>query len=292
LNRKLFLSVYIGMKYIVITPFILAVIVCGFIFGGEPATPVPPPDRPTNDKSSDAQIPESQVITMSQGEKVYYKRGMVAKIEIEGAIANSTMPLEFVACADGGKTYESLVVLKCKPWNVQLALILAGLKEGGGPKSFGDVTRPTGDLVMVYISWEKPASPAGGDKELVSYRVEELLIDSATKKPLDLVGWSFSGSMFVDETDYDTGKPTGKKIYLADIEKNIIAAWHDPAAILNIPTQGSLYLPYKELLPPAGTKIIMTIRSPDPKELEELKKINVQVAEREKKLQEDQDKKK
>lgn len=274
------------MKYLIITLF-LVLVFWGLTLSGEPAKPVELPDKPVNAKGSETPDPailESQVITMSQGEKVYYKAGIVEKIEIEGAIANPTMPLEFVACADGGKAYESLVVLKCKPWNVQLALILAGLKEGGGPKSFGDATRPTGDLVLAYISWEK-------DGKTVSYRVEELLIDSGTKKTLDLVGWSFSGSMFVDEIDYDTGKPTGKKIYLADIEKNIIASWHDPAAILNIPTQGNLYLPYKELLPPAGTKIIMTIRPPILKELEELKKVNTQVAEREKKFKEEQDKK-
>ncbi|MBI5779255.1 MAG: hypothetical protein HZA49_07355 [Planctomycetes bacterium] len=272
---------------VVVATLFLVLALWGLTLNSEPAKPVDLPDKPANAKGSETPtpaIPESQVITMSQGEKVYYKSGLVEKIEIEGAIANPTMPLEFVACADGGKAYESLVVLKCKPWNVQLALILAGLKEGGGPKSFGDAAKPTGDLVLVFIAWEK-------DGKAVSYRVEDLLIDSGTKKTLDLVGWSFSGSMFVDEMDYDTGKPTGKKIYLADIEKNIIAAWHDPAAILNIPTQGNLYLPYKELLPSAGTKIVMTIRPPNPKELEELKKVNAQVTEREKKLKEEQDKK-
>lgn len=285
MNRRAVFFVYLYMKYLITTVF-LVLVLWGLTLGSEPAKPVEFPDKPANakgNKTPTPEIPEPQVITMSQGEKVYYKAGVVEKIEIEGAIANPTMPLEFVACADGGKAYESLVVLKCKPWNVQLALILAGLKEGGGPKSFGDTAKPTGDLVLVYISWEK-------DNKTVSYRVEELLIDSGTKKPLDLVGWSFSGSMFVDETDYDTGKPTGKKIYLADIEKNIIASWHDPAAILNIPTQGNLYLPYKELLPPAGTKIIMTIRPPNPKELEELKKVNAVVAEREKKLKEEREK--
>lgn len=266
----------IDMSYLPVFALAVIVLFCGYSAVAEPTI--------AGEKAiTPVEISDCQVITFSYGEKLYYKTGQVEKIEIEGSIANPTMPLEFVACADGGKAYESLVVLKCKPWNVQLALILAGLKEGRGPKSFGDTARPTGDLVLVYISWEK-------DKKTVSHRVEELLIDSVTRKPLDLVGWSFSGSMFVDEMDYDTGKPTGKKIYLADIEKNIIAAWHDPAAILNIPTQGNLYLPHKELLPAAGTKIIMTIRPPNPKELEELKKVNAVVADREKKSREEQDK--
>ncbi|MDI6733760.1 MAG: YdjY domain-containing protein [Planctomycetota bacterium] len=229
------------------------------------------------------EIVESKVITLSHGEKVYYKAGKVEKIEIEGVIANPTMPLEFVACTDGGKDYESLVILKCKPWNIHLSLILAGLKEGKGPQSFGDPTRPTGDLVLVFISWEKED---GKDKRPITYRVEDLIIDAQTKQPLERVGWSFTGSMFVDDIDYDTGKPTGRKIYLAEAYKNIIASWHDPAAILNIPTRGGLYLPNAELLPPRGTKITLCLRPPDKMELEELKKINAQVAEREKKIEE------
>jgi len=246
-----------------------------------PAPPRIPPGQengtsPTNSPAETVKLPDARVITMSQGEKIYYRKGLVEKIEIEGFIANPSMPLEFIACAGGGKDYESLVVLKCKPWNIHLALILSGLKEGKGPQSFGDPTKPTGDFVLVFVSWEK-------DGKTVSYRIEDLILNNQTKKTLELVGWSFSGSMFVDEIDYDTGKPTGKKIYLADIEKNIIANWHDPAAILNIPTQGGLYFPNKEVLPPRGTKITMTIRPPNPKELEELKKINSIAAEREQK---------
>ena len=241
-----------------------------------PASDLPQAQGSQKKTASEVKLPDYRVITMSQGEKIYYRKGLVEKIEIDGFVANPSMPLEFIACGEGGKDYESLVVLKCKPWNIHLALILSGLKEGKGPQSFGDPTKPTGDFVLVFVSWEK-------DGKTFSYRIEDLIIDSQTQKPLELVGWSFSGSMFVDEIDYDTGKPTGKKIYLADIEKNIIANWHDPAAILNVPTQGGLYLPNKQLLPPRGTKITMTIRPPNPKELEELKKINSIVAEREQK---------
>jgi len=212
-------------------------------------------------------LPESKVITLSPTERIFYKNGKVDKMEIDGILSNPTMPLEFIACADGGKDYESLVILKCMPWNLHLALILAGLKEGKGPQFFGDPAVPTGDLVLVYVSWEKDNKP-------VTYRIEELISNGQTQKSLDLVGWSFSGSQFTDDIDYDTGKPSGRKIYMANVYKNIIATWHDPNAILNIPTQGGLFVPNKEILPAQGTKIIMTIRPPDAKETEQLKKAN------------------
>lgn len=258
----------------------------------ETTNSTPPSPAKDENVSPPIELPDYQVITLSYGERIYSRKGKVEKIEIEGLMANPSMPLEFIACAEGGKDYESLVVLKCKPWNIHLALILAGLKEGKGPKSFGDPVKPTGDLVMVFISWEKPASPSGGDNKIVSYRVEDLIVDSQTKKPLEYVGWSFTGSMFVDDIDYDSGKPTGRKIYLADAYKNIIASWHDPAAVLNIPTQGCLYLPNKEILPPRGTNIKMIIRPPDAKELEELKKVNAQVSEREEKERKKQEEQK
>jgi hypothetical protein len=240
----------------------------------------------TSDKPQ-AEISQTQVITFSHTERVFYKKGLVEKIEIDGYLSNPTMPLEFVACTDGGKDYESLVVVKCKPWNIHLGLILAGLKEGKGPKSFGDLTRPTGDLVIVFISW---VSTATTGTNIVSYRVEDLLINAQTNKVLERVGWSFTGSMFVDDIDYDTGRPTGKKIYLADVYKNVIASWHDPAAVLNIPTSGGLYLPNNEILPARGTKITLIIRPPTPEESEELKGINAAVSEYEEKQRQKQKK--
>ncbi|MCK4908803.1 MAG: hypothetical protein KAS70_02790 [Planctomycetes bacterium] len=218
---------------------------------------------------------DKNVITLDQGEKVYLKE---KRIEISGMITNPTWPLELLACAEGGKDYESLVVMECKPQNIHLALVMFGLKEGVGPTYFGDPVKPTGDLVLVFLEWEK-------DGQTISARTEDLILDARTKETVDRVGWSFTGSDFVDELDPDTGKPTGRKIYLANSTKTIIATYHDPSAILDNPTRGggigNIYYPHKDKLPPKGTPVKIVIRVPTAKELKELKKINAEVDKRE-----------
>lgn len=237
-------------------------------------------DQSDPDKSAE----EEGVRLLEQGGKVYLKE---KKMEIPGLIAHSNMPLELLACAEGGKDYESLVVLKCRPHNIHLALTVFGLKQGQGPKFFGDPAKPTGDLILIFIEW------AENDKT-VCYRAEDLIIDLRTGKPMPRGGWVFTGSKFEDELDFDTGKPTGRKIFLANATKTIISTYHDPAAILDNPTEsggvGNIYEPNRKLLPEKMTPVKVTIRLPNEEELEELKKINEGVSKWEKEWREKQEK--
>lgn len=286
------------LKYRVLFIWVISILLsvtCVFIWAQNDKKPVDSnkpdnqPVTPTSLTQTNPTTEKKDILTLDQGEIVYLKE---KKIEIPSIIANPNMPLELFACAEGGKDYESLVVLKCKPQNIQLALILFGLKEGKGPKSFGDATKPTGDLVLIYIEWQDK------DKNTHSYQAEDLIIDIRTNEPWPRVGWSFTGSSFEDEIDFDTGKPTGRKIYMANATKTIIATYHDPSAILDNPTEsggvGNIYLPNKKLLPESGTPAKLIIRVPDDKELKELKKTNEKVVKWEiewKKKIEEQDKK-
>lgn len=232
-----------------------------------PDEPVPPTTKAPVEKE------EKGVYRLNTGEVIYMEE---KKIELAGILANSNRELELLACTEGGKEYESMVVLKCKPSNIQLALMAFKLKEGKGPKFFGDPTRPTGDLVLVSFEWKEK-------EKTVSYYAEDLIVDLRTEKPTPRVGWSFTGSTFEDEVDFDTGKPTGRKIYLANSSRIVIATYHDPAAILDNPTTaggvGNIFLPNKKLVPKAGTEVKVIIRVPDEKELAQLKK-NIEEAEK------------
>ena len=133
--------------------------------------------------------------------------------------------------------------------------------------------------LLVFIEWEKDGKP-------FSCRAEDLIVDTRTKKPMPRTGWVFTGSKFVDEVDYDTQKPTGNKIYLANATKTVIATYHDPAAIIDNPGEsggiGNIYLPNKDLIPERGTKVRVVIRLPNAEELTELQKVNTEVDEWEK----------
>ncbi|MBI4835316.1 MAG: hypothetical protein HY811_10950 [Planctomycetes bacterium] len=230
--------------------------------------PVTPTNQSTTEPVVKTDPNEKGVYRLDSGEVVYMNE---KKIELEATISNYNMPLELLACSAGGKDYESLVVLKCKPRNIQTALMMFGLKEGEKPKKQGEIMKPTGDPVVVIVEWENK-----GKK--FSYRAEDLIIDIRTEKPWPRVGWVYTGSTFEDEIDYDTGKPTGRQIYLAEATKTIIATYHDPAAIIDNPTEsggygtGTFYQPNKPLLPEIGTAVKVIIRVPTEKEIEEIKK--------------------
>lgn len=241
--------------------------------------PKEPASQPTNTPSPITPTADTEVMTLSAGERVVFniirddkgqvKDKKIDRIEVDGILANPTWPLEFYACAENsGKEHETLVVMFCKPQNLHLGLILMGLKEEPdeqSAKEFGDTKLPGGDLVLVDITWIK-------DNKSVTYAAEDLIINHLTKKPMLRIGWAFTGSKFVDDLDYDTGKPTGKKIYQANYSKTVMATWHDSSAILNDPTSGGHYSPYKEILPERGTRVAVTFRVPDEKELTQLKK--------------------
>ncbi|MFA5795014.1 MAG: YdjY domain-containing protein [Candidatus Brocadiia bacterium] len=223
---------------------------------------------------------ETEILTLSAGERVIFNiirddKGVVKdkridRIEVDGVLANPSWPLEFYACAENsGKEHETLVIMFCKPQNLHLGLILMGLKEEPDEQSlqaFGDPKLPGGDIVQVFIAWQDK------DNKPVIYAAEDLIINNITKKQMPRIGWAFTGSKFVDDIDYDTGRPTGQKIYQANYSKTVMATWHDSTAILNDPTSGGHYSPYTEILPERGTRVVVTFKVPDEKELVQLRK--------------------
>lgn len=276
---------YRMMGGVMIFSFIVLAIMVRILYlrAEEPPAPDPPPVRVGEaGKSSEAEGVE----LLEQGGQVYLKE---KKIEIPGIIAHSDMPLELLACATGGKDYESLLVLKCSSHDISkihLALILFGLeedKEGEGPQFFGDPTKPTGDPVLVFVEWEEK-------DRTVCYRAEDLIIDLRTGKPMPRCGWAFTGSRVDDEIDFETGKPTGRKRYLANVTRTIIATYHDPSAILDNPTESGgmphIYEPNWELLPKQVTEVKVTIRPPNKPELKEVKKIKEETSKWEKEWRE------
>lgn len=193
------------------------------------------------------------------------------RVEVDARVCVRRGLLELFACAEGGKDHESAVVIYAKPQSLHLALVLLGLKDkrdmgGGGPQHFGDPTIPKGDRVIVFLEWT--------DKEghVHRHRAEELIVDQRTNTTMPLVGWTFSGSEFVEEVDPDTKKPTGRQIYCANRERSIITTFHDPTAILDNPlTTGgddSIYYSNDKLLPEPGTPAKLIVQVPTAEEME------------------------
>lgn len=216
------------------------------------------------------------------------------KVYLQGKITDNTGLLEYLACLPDTKEYESLIVLYSKPSVIHTALLMIGLVPGCNNPELGTrnnsnsagsdkeedlgpctiiktVKRgkesfkvyqwiPKGDKVIISALWTDKKT---GKKN--KRRIEELIINTKTKKPFKNIEWVFNGSEFTDEFDYETNKLTGKKIYSADVTGTIIGMQFDPNVVISWPffignawANISTYV-NKKLSPPAGTKVTLLI---------------------------------
>ena len=169
------------------------------------------------------------------------------EIYIPGSINMQKGLVEYLACqAEIGKLHESVLQLEVKPADVQIALLLLGLKPKNNLTFQGDPTAPEGDPLEIWVEWEL------ADKTRKKVRAEELVFDQKKEKPMDKTYWIYTGSEIVD----------GK--FMADVEGSIIATFHDPVALINNPLPGggddTVYICHEKLLPPQGTKVLLTVR--------------------------------
>lgn len=190
-------------------------------------------------------------------------------------------PIEVLACLPKGKVHESVFVLDVAPKDLQVALLLLGLKEGRNPAvtypiggaSFGSagltegrdlaVTypedspergRPVGDKVLISVRWRIPADGEGKPSELKQARAEQFLHNVQTDQIEKDAQWVFLGSTV------EAGR------FGADMDGTLVTTYHDPLAILELclPTVNDdiYYYVNEKLSPPAGTAVELLIEAP------------------------------
>ena len=194
----------------------------------------------------------SPVVALGGG---LYKVGSVlvdrkaSLLSIPGRVNQREGPIEYLAVAPDGKTYESVLTLQAQPLHIQLGLLLLGANFGGNLAFQGDTALPKGDSVDVSVSWI-------GDKgDSVHLPATDLMYEWDSHVVMPPTSWIFTGSMVRDTN-----------LFAADMEGSIIAVYSDPVAILNNPAQGrinqTVYRPNADLLPPVGTNLTMKIKVP------------------------------
>ncbi|MEW5801299.1 MAG: YdjY domain-containing protein [bacterium] len=169
------------------------------------------------------------------------------EIYLSGQVNMQSGLVEYLACWDEiGKLHESVLKLEARPSQIQVALLLLGLKYENNLKFQGDPAAPKGDSLEIWAEWDLP------DKTRKKVRGEELVYDQMEKKPMDKTFWAFTGSQVID----------GK--FIADSEGSIIATFRDPVAIINNPlpngADDTVYTCNEKILPPVGTNILLTMK--------------------------------
>jgi len=214
------------------------------------------------------------------------------ELQLDGQVCIERGVLEYVAVAAGGKEYESIFSLRCQPSHVNVALLLAGYQAGDlAPELRGDYAPDTDPAASQPPEgapqgtdppeqyWTKPmAEPTRVIVEVdVRQRdgtwerkpIEEFLLDRRTEKSPDRLLWAFTGSFFYRD------ESTGLEVFVADVERSLIALWYDPSALLNLGQ--NLGNPYRgdatglevnpAALPDRGTPVRIILRpvSPPPR---------------------------
>jgi hypothetical protein len=157
--------------------------------------------------------------------------------------------IEYLAVATGGKTHESLLRIDVRPLHLQLALLMLNLEPKNVLQAQGDKRTPQGDPVEIRVRWRDK----NGQEQ--SVRAEELISNASTSKPMPPHNWVFTGSRIM------------KVGFQADIEKSLVAVWHDPAAILDnpLPEGGdNAYVVNPARAPKRGTRVELLLRAVAP----------------------------
>ena len=171
--------------------------------------------------------------------------GMEGRITAAGHVALTNGILEFVAVQAGGRDYESLLALDCRPSVLKSALLLLGWPEGA----------TNGAALRLDVEWK------AGDK-MQRVPVETWLLDRSTGKPPVKLTFFFSGSFFGSDL---TGS---NQVFHADVEQAHVALWWQPAVLINV--HGDRGNPYRNdaqgfevnspRVPPAGTPVQLIFR--------------------------------
>ena len=166
-------------------------------------------------------------------------------VEAAGHIALTNGILEFLAVEAGGRDYESLVTLTCRPAALKFALLLVGFPEG----------ETNGAPLRIEIAWE-----SGGKTNQLP--AESLLLDRRTGQPSVQLPWIFSGSYFSPDLS------GSNQVFAADLEQAHVALWWQPATLINV--REAAGNPYRgdgqgfevnsRRVPPLGTPIQVLFR--------------------------------
>jgi len=173
-------------------------------------------------------------------------------LTLEGVVATPAGALEFACVAEGGKSHESLFMLRSEPRALNAGLLALGLNPGiAGRFTGGKPVSPTGPKVYLYATWSDQG------KE-VTHRLEDLIIDLRTQKPLIHCGFVYHGSR------HERNTVTGKRFYVADVTRDLVAVWNSPNTILDLSTPEAswddAYVANSKVMPPKGTPVKVIVR--------------------------------
>jgi len=156
--------------------------------------------------------------------------------------------VEYLVVANDGKLHESVLRTDVEPYHIHLGMLLLDAK-GAQPGAIldNDALQVPGDAVRIEVSWNKD-----GKQRRVA--AEDLIWDSAARRPLKKGDWVYNGSRLIDGT------------FIAQRDRSIVAIIRDVDALVNYPRWArepdENWTVNAKICPPPGTEVQVTITLP------------------------------
>lgn len=171
--------------------------------------------------------------------------------------------LEQLACSEGTREHESLLVLLAKPSMVHTALLLMGLEPGSPMRWIEEedsvrTIAPRGPEVAVFIVWHDEAG------EEVLTPANEWVSDQNSGEAMEGNTWLFAGSKFVEVN--------GEEMYVADAYGTAISLVNFGDDLLARATEmtdqndshGRVWGANTDAIPEVGTEVRIRLVLPEP----------------------------
>ena len=166
--------------------------------------------------------------------------------------------LEYLIVNDMGKTHESLLSTKIQPYDIQVAMLLLGIKPAAHASAqppaqinrayLQNAPRLEGEKISIHLAWQDARGPH-------SVRAEDLVWNLKQNAAMTEGPWTYNGSEMYE----------GK--FLAQVDGSIGALVRDSAALLNNPRPGNdddqIWEPCAKVAPKVGTAVDVTIELED-----------------------------
>lgn len=151
--------------------------------------------------------------------------------------------LEYVIVENSGKVHESLLRTRVTPYALQISLLLLGVEGSMNPLTEqGQPRTPEGGRVKIWVSWQDKGKG-------IKVAAENWITKGG--KSVGQMPWVFTGSVVADG------------VFLAQIEKSMVALFHDPIALidhqLSEGASDEIWQVDSAAVPPAGTPVTVII---------------------------------
>jgi hypothetical protein len=247
------------MKHSLIALLVVFVLLIGYappVFSGETGSasqqtnePVISPPSASSPVDAARKFTPPPIKTITQG---VYEIGGIRILKNEKQVEFSCKVnmekglLEYLIVGVTGKLHESLLRTDAEPYCLHIALLLIGLEGTNNPLSQqGDPRKPEGEPVDIWVQWND------GD-QVKRARIEEWVTSKQDGNSMQQVQWIFTGSIVRDG------------VFIAQVEKSIVAVFHDPAALIDnpLPEGGSdeVWFVNEGKIPSVGTDVTVIIQ--------------------------------